>query len=94
MHFLEALQHAGGFIAHGPTHGKNVVMFALRRARNVQQKVFNWSSPSLQAAILVVNLCVLYGGAFPLAPPPRARPPRPTRVQLGLKPYLLFNPRK
>lgn len=69
MHALEVLQRAGGIVLHGAALGKNLVIFALRRARNVQQTVFHSSNLSLQAAILTINLCVLYGGKIPLSTP-------------------------
>ncbi len=57
MQAVHALRRAGG-IARG------LVLFTLRRARTVQRTLFSSSTVSTQLALLAINFCFLYAGAF------------------------------
>ncbi len=57
MQAVLALRRAGGI-------ARALVLFALRQARTVQRTLFSSSTVSTQLALLAINFCFLYAGAF------------------------------
>ena len=61
MQAVLAARRATGFAA---GLAKGVILFTLRRARTVKRTVLSSSTLSTQLALLAINLCFLYAGAF------------------------------